>query len=133
MNTKIKNTISLLVLLTILGSYSFVKAETSSGEWVKKEQRINGSWMIESRADGSYLVLDESFKTRKAPDLKFILSNKPIDQVNSKNALDGGKIVALLDSNRGEQSYKLPDDYADYTTLLLHCEQFSKLWGAASL
>lgn len=133
MNTKIKNTISLLMLLTILGSYSLAKAETISGEWVKKEQRISGAWAIESRADGSYLVLDENFKTKKAPDLKFVLSNKSVDQLTSSNALDGGKIVALLESNRGEQSYKLPDDYADYTTLLLHCERYSKLWGATSI
>lgn len=130
---KIKSTISLLMLLTILGGYSLAKAETISGEWVKKEQGIIGSWMIEQRTDGSYLVLDEDFKTRKAPDLKFILSNKPIGEVTNSNALDGGIIVALLESNRGEQSYKLPDDYADYATLLLHCEQYSKLWGAASL
>lgn len=133
MNTKTKNTIVLLVMLAALGSYSFARAEISSGEWIKKEQRIQGSWSIETRNDGSYLVLDESFKTRNAPDLKFVLSKQSVADVTSRNAMNGGKIIALLKSNRGGQSYKLPDDFGDYKTLLLHCEQYSKLWGASNL
>ncbi|MFK7865506.1 MAG: DM13 domain-containing protein [Pseudohongiellaceae bacterium] len=133
MKNKMTSTITLMFLMAILGGYSYAQAETVSGEWVKKERKISGMWTIEDRVDGAYLVLDENFKTRKAPDLKFILSNQSIDSVTSKNAMEGAQVVALLQSTRGEQSYKLPDNYTDFSTLLLHCEQYSKLWGGTSL
>lgn len=133
MMRKINSTFALVILITVLGGYSYAQADTSSGEWVKKERSIAGVWTIEDRADGAYLVLGEDFKTRKAPDLKFVLSNQSIDTVTSRTAMEGAQIVALLQSTRGEQSYKLPDNYADFSTLLLHCEQYSKLWGGTSL
>jgi len=104
-----------------------------SGVWVKKSQAINGRWRIEPRSDGAYLVLGDDFKTRKAPDLKFLLSNLSVDQANNKNALDGGVLISLLKSPKGAQSYKLPENYPSFTTLLLHCEKYSKLWGAAQI
>lgn len=104
-----------------------------SGTWTKKYQKIHGAWKIEKKGDAHYLVLDEKFKTRKAPDLKFVLSNHPLEDVNGKNAMQGALIIENLKSNKGAQRYRLPDNFKDYSTLLLHCEQFSKLWGAASL
>ncbi len=133
MNTKSNNSFVLLLLLAVMGAYSMAYGEGLAGTWTKKEQKISGSWTIEARDDGHYLVLDESFQTRKAPDLKFVLSHQPLDQVTSKTAMQNAQIVSPLLSNKGQQSYKLPSDYANYSTLLLHCEQYSKLWGATSL
>lgn len=133
MKTKIINAVALFLLMAILGGYTHAQADKASGEWVKKERIITGTWTIENRVDGVYLVLDEDFKTRKAPDLKFVLSKQSIDIVSSRNAMEGGQIVALLESAKGEQSYKLPENYKDYSTLLLHCEQYSKLWGATAI
>jgi len=104
-----------------------------TGNWVKKTQKIAGQWRIEERTDGHYLVLNDDFKTRRAPDLKFVLSNLSVGDVNNKNAMQGAKIVALLKSAKGAQTYKLPADYQSYSTLLLHCEKYTKLWGATAL
>jgi len=126
--------ISIAALVSTLGITALAEAqENLSGEWVRKEQRVRGSWSIVERTDGHYLLLDDKFRTRKAPDLKLVLSNLSIEAANGSNALEGGLVVADLQSPRGEQSYKLPENFADYSTLLLHCVEFSKLWGAASL
>ena len=44
-------------------------------------------------------------------------------------------LIARLDSPRGGQRYRIPDtiDLSQYPTLLLHCEQYSKLWGGATI
>lgn len=124
---------SLIVLVAVLGSYSYVNADDISGVWTKKEQTIRGTWSVDVRDDGHYLVLSENFRTRNAPDLKFVLSMKPLSELTSKNAMSGGVVIGSLKSNRGAQSYKLPENYSGYSSLLLHCEEYSKLWGASSL
>ncbi len=104
-----------------------------SGTWIKKSQKIQGTWNILSRDGDTYLVLNEGFKTRNAPDLKFVLSRQSIANVNNRNAMDGVLIIANLRSNSGAQEYKLPSNFDDYSTLLLHCEKYTKLWGAADI
>ena len=104
-----------------------------NGSWVKKSQSIQGQWRIEQREGTAYLVLGDDFKTRRAPDLKFVLSNLSVDEVSNKNAMQGAKLVSQLESSKGAQAYKLPDDYTSYQSLLLHCEKYTKLWGAARL
>jgi len=133
MKTLIK-VISIVGLISALSITVVAESlETPFGEWVKKEQRVRGTWSIAERADGYYLILDENFRTRKAPDLKLVLSNLSVEAANGSNALEGGLIVADLQSVRGDQSYRLPENFSEYSTLLLHCVEFSKLWGAASL
>ena len=133
MRTKQTNSLVLLLLMAVLGSYSIAYGEGASGSWTKKEQAISGGWNIEARDDGHYLVLSEEFRTRKAPDLKFVLSHQGVGEVSSKTAMVEGLVISPLKSNKGQQSYRLPANYGDYATLLLHCEQYSKLWGATSL
>ena len=127
-------TTALMALVMWIGASAAAYAESiTEGTWTKKSNKIKGSWAIEQREDGAYLVLDEDFKTRNAPDLKFMLTNNTVAAVNGKNATKDALFIEKLKSNKGTQSYRLPDNYGDYSTLLLHCEQFSKLWGAASL
>jgi len=105
-----------------------------SGAWEKKSQKIKGTWSIVEQDGGFVLNLSEDFKTRNAPDLKLVLTKASLAETNNNNALaDTHVIISLLESNKGAQSYALPDDYADYDTLLIHCEKYSKLWGGASL
>jgi len=103
------------------------------GLWVKKSQKITGQWRIETRDGEFYLVLGDDFKTRNAPDLKFVLSNTAVADVRNKNAMNGAIFIANLKSSSGAQSYKLPSNFGDYSTLLLHCEKYTKLWGAAAI
>ncbi|MBO1256288.1 DM13 domain-containing protein [Alteromonas sp. 5E99-2] len=104
-----------------------------SGSWTKKSKKIQGQWRIEKRDGDAYLILGDDFKTSKAPDLKFVLSNQTVSDVANKNAMQNALFVADLKSPKGAQEYKLPENFSDYTTLLLHCEKYTKLWGAANI
>lgn len=107
-----------------------VHSESASGSWFKKTQRVSGSWTI----DGRTLTLT-GFKTKKAPDLKIFLSPHPVESLTNKNATRGAKRVALLRSPTGDQAYTLPAGVklSDYRSIMIHCEKYSKLWGAAPL
>ena len=107
----------------------------ASSLWTKKAQQTTGLYSIEQRADGYTLSLSADFKTRKAPDLKIILSPHTPEQATAKNALVGGVVVAALKSNSGAQDYTIDPsvDLGEYRSVLIHCEQYTKLWSAAPL
>ncbi|MEL6360890.1 MAG: DM13 domain-containing protein [Pseudomonadota bacterium] len=112
-------------------------AETvvASGSWTKKSFKSNGTWQIVERADGHYVVLDDDFKTRRAPDLKIFLSPNSAASLSGSNATDGSVLVAELSSNSGAQEYKIPEgtDLTAFQTILIHCQAFSKLWSVAAI
>ena len=122
------------LLLTAAGP-GLLAETVSSGTWSKKSFAIQGSWTLESNGDGYVLVLDDEFKTKSAPDLKLFLSKQDLAAANGKNATRDAVLIAELDKNKGGQRYALPAgvDPADFKTLLLHCEKYSKLWGGAPL
>ena len=135
MKNKILQSFSILIVLV---SAAFLFSQTayaaeSSGTWTKKSNKIAGEWKIIEDADGAKLVLSSDFKTRNAPDLKFILTNATVAEMNGRNAMNGAIVISPLKSNSGEQVYALPANFKDYKTLALHCEQFSKLWGATDI
>ncbi len=105
------------------------------GKWTKKTKKIEGTWKIVEDGGERYIILDEKFKTKKGPDLKIFLSTKTLDTVSNKNAVKGSVKVALLKSNKGAQRYQISAevDLSRYKTLLVHCEKYAKLWGAAKL
>ncbi len=108
----------------------------SSALWKKDSNAITGVWRIEDRGDGRRaLVLDSSFKTKSAPDLKLVFSTESVEKVTKKNVLKTGRVLSLLQSNTGAQEYELPADLdlTKYRTLAIHCEQYTKLWGASAL
>ena len=78
---------------------------------------------------------DEAFKTKKAPDLKVVLSPKSVDQVTNRNALDGAVVVTELKSYSGAQRFKLPDgiNLEDFESVLIHCEKYTFVWSGGSL
>lgn len=125
-----------IIMTAVLGMFFSLAAladhhASSAPHWIKKSQSVKGSWHIETRDDGDYLVLSSDFKTRKGPDLKLMLTKLSSDEVTGKNATSSSITIAPLTSPQGGQSYKLPADYTDYNTLLIHCEKYSKLWGAS--
>ena len=107
----------------------------ASGGWTKRDAAIRGGWRIVAREDGRYIEFDDQFRTRNAPDLKIFLSPRRLDDITSGNATAGAFHVANLNSNRGAQSYRLPDDLdlSAYQSLLIHCEAYEKLWGGAAI
>ena len=109
--------------------------DQSSGTWVKKSKAIKGGWSIEKRGDQHIISFNEKFKTKGGPDLKVFLSPQSIDQVTGRNATQGAELVAVLKSTRGSQEYVLPSniDVSSFNSLLIHCEQYSVLWGGANI
>lgn len=109
--------------------------EQKTGTWVKKDYKITGQWSIEQRGDQQVILFNEQFKTKKGPDLKLFLSPQSIDEVTGRTATNNAVFIAELKSSHGSQEYVLPAgiDVRNFRSLVIHCEQFSVLWGGTSL
>ena len=120
-------------LASALGGAAFA-ADLASGDWDVQKKRISGTWSIIEKDDGRYVVLSDDFKTRKAPDLKIFLSPREAKDVTKRNAT-AGTFVGELQSAKGGQSLKIPEavNLEDFSSLVLHCEQYTVLWGAGDL
>ncbi len=107
----------------------------SGSEWTKKTKAIRGRWEIAKIEDGHVIRFGRDFKTKNAPDLKVVLSPMAVSQAKNDNALKGGVVVSLLRSNKGAQEFKIPEeiDLSRYRSLLINCQQYTKLWGGTSL
>lgn len=107
----------------------------ASGVWTKKKFKSRGTWTVETKGGVTTVSLDEDFKTKNAPDLKILLSPLTVEEINSKNAINDSVLVSLLDSNKGAQSYVIPEgvDLSQYKSIVIHCELYTKLWSAAAL
>ena len=121
--------------LVSLGSLLHADEMVPKGNWTKKNYSVSGEWSIVTKDDGTYVLLDEDFKTRSAPDLKIFLSKKRADDLTNRNATDGAVRVVKLKSAKGAQAYKLPADLdlSEFQSILIHCERFSKLWAVSAL
>jgi electron transfer DM13 len=106
-----------------------------SGVWTKKAFKSSGTWEIFSDGDKTFVRLSADFKTRKAPDLKLFLSPLAAKDANGRNAANGAVLIAPLTSRSGEQVYEIPEavDFANFKSILIHCEAYAKLWSAADL
>lgn len=107
-------------------------------QWTKKTKKVSGSFEIAAMGERSFeLRVGPDFDTSSAPDLKWVLSPHTVAEAKNGNALEGGLIIAALTDDEGAQSFRfeLPEgrDLNDFASLLVHCEQYTKLWGAAAL
>lgn len=135
-----RNTLTALTLPLFLFAMMLLPATTAiaadgdstvhSGTWAKKTYSASGSWKIVKNGEDHYVVLNSKFKTRKAPDLKLFLTPNTASNLTGKNATNNAVRIAKLTSHKGEQRYKLPKgtNPSEYKTLIIHCEQYSKLW-----
>ncbi len=109
------------------------------GEWERESRwtTFEGSWKIIKTGDSFTVELGDDFEAKKAPDLKIFLSKASLDKISGKNAVSLGEpvLVAKLTSYKGRASYKIPAGInpADFTTIIIHCEQYAKLWGGSPL
>ena len=106
-----------------------------TGAWTKKSASIAGKWSLVTRGAERFVVLDASFKTKNAPDLKLFLSPAPLARLSGDNATEGAMLVGKLSSSKGSQEYAIPRgvDLARFKTVIIHCEKYAKLWGGAAL
>lgn len=139
--------LTLLVLgsLTLSPSNAAAQPETTAeaagsvdiaaGAFTNQEYKITGTWRIYTEAGKTYLALSDDFRTRRGPDLKVFLSPLTASEVTGRNATNGSVLVAPLDSNRGAQTFEIPEgtDLTAFQSVVIHCERFSKLWGAGPL
>ena len=105
------------------------------GVWTKKTFKVSGSWSIVEKDGATFVVLSDDFKTRGAPDLKIFLSPQSASSAKGNNATSGSVLISALSSNKGGQMYQIPAnvDVSAYSSILIHCEAYSKLWAAADL
>lgn len=129
-------------LMLALMSFAFlaVSAPASAevvdgGTFTKKKYAISGGWEIIKEGGQTIIRFDNSFKTKQGPDLKVFLSKKSISEVNGRNATQDSVMISVLSANSGTQDYVLPADIniEDFSTILIHCEAYSVLWGGAAI
>lgn len=96
---------------------------------------VVGGWHIEQADGQQVLVLNDSFKAKSGPDVKLFLSPTAASKVTGRNATDGSVFLVQLDRFDGNQRFVLPagTDLSQFKTLVLHCEEYSKLWGTSPL
>jgi len=98
---------------------------------------FEGSWKIVKSGDKHQVVFGNDFNAKKAPDLKIFLSKADFDDIESKNALKNGApvFVAKLTAYKGAATYDIPSniDINQYKTIIVHCEEYTKLWGGSPL
>lgn len=148
MNTFIKKTIiSFGVLATLPGGLaipaygaditpaSISQTHVQGGAFTKKKYGIKGDWQIIQKDGQTILRLSDDFKTKKGPDLKIFLSPKSVAAVSGKTATQGSVLISELNSNKGGQDYVIPANVnlANFSSVLIHCEEFSVLWGGGDL
>lgn len=104
------------------------------GTWDARGFDVDGTWKIVRDGGQFYLILDPTFSTKSAPDLKIYLSSKAAQQIDNRNATEDTVLVARLESNRGAQRYPISErDLSRFKALVLHNEKYSKLWAVAIL
>jgi len=142
MNTIFKTTLLSLAMVTAFGGLSATQAQTPTyssatqasqinQNFVKKRYSIKGSWSVDKNGDQTVISFSDDFKTKGGPDLKVYLSSHSIEELESGAVETSSKKISVLKSNRGAQSYIIPEDInlSEYKSVVIHCEAFSVLWG----
>ena len=130
-----KKVLFLAMASFIMLQIAFSQEVLQSGVWKKIDYKASGNWQLIQKKGEVYLVLDKNFKTKSGPDLHFLLSYKPIEELTNSNTSSNSKIIASLRSNRGFAEYKIPTnlDLKDFQSLVIHCIRYSHLWAGANL
>jgi len=122
-------------MLLLSTSVAQAVADDAAGAFVRKDKSISGDWHIETNGEARYLVLADNFRAARGPDLKVFLSPRSIEDVTGRTATDGALRLGELDSTRGAQRYRIPDDAGleTFESVLVHCERYAVLWGGGEL
>lgn len=107
----------------------------ASGSFARKRKGTSGGWEIVQRGDERVLRLADDFRTGRGPDIKIFLSPTAFADANGGNATQGALLLGQLDSNRGAAALSIPADadLSAFSSVLVHCEEFSVLFGGAPL
>lgn len=109
----------------------------ASGRFVAKGgQQTSGSFFLERVGADLRLVLSDDFRTDEGPDLHVVLTPTRVAEADNDNAMaEGAEVVGKLAKQAGEQVYDLRDNLRleQYNAVVIHCIEFSHLYGAAAL
>ena len=106
-----------------------------SANFVRFNKKLGGDVTVLEVDGRTVLRFGESFRASRGPDLKVFLSPQGLDTVSGRTAVDGAVRLGELKRNRGTQDYVLPEgvNLSEFSSVLVHCEEFSVLWGGAEL
>ncbi len=112
-----------------------VAQELPSGDFVKKKKKLKGSYEVVQRGAKTFIVFSDDFRAANGPDLKIFLSPTAVSDVTGKTAVNGSINIGELKSTKGIQEYEIPAsvNLSDYASVLVHCEEYSVLWGGSDL
>jgi hypothetical protein len=122
--------------LTVPAVEAPVQTQTlAQADFQKKTYSLRGGITVEQRGSQTVIVFSEDFRTRSGPDLKVFLSRNDVASSTGTNATSQSIKLGVLKDNHGAQEYVLPEgvNIADFNSVLVHCEAFSKLWGGADI
>lgn len=127
-----------LLFLSMIFNTMAQTAIIYEGEWEADSYftTFKGSWNITTVDNQHFVNLGDDFEAKKAPDLKIFLSKLSLSEIDGDNAAGTSSVlVAELKKFKGKASYSIPTDInpADYASIIVHCEKYSKLWGGSSL
>lgn len=128
-----------LLLIIAINVQAQINEILFSGEFENESRwtTFEGSWKIVKKGDNYLVELGSDFEAKKAPDLKIFLSKAQFDKISGKNAISLGSpvLVAKLTSYEGKATYQVPAGInpSDFATIIIHCEEYSKLWGGSPL
>lgn len=107
----------------------------ASGDFEKKRKNTRGGYEIVETETGRVLRLNTDFVTGRGPDIKIFLSPLALAEANGDNAVTGSILLGQLASRKGAAQLAIPDDVdlAAFQSVLVHCEEFSVLFGGAPL
>ena len=128
-------TVLILCFLSTFALAAAAQAQLQEGSWTGKSSTIKGGWSIVEENGKHFVLLNDDFSTKKAPDLKLFLSPLSLEKLSNSNATTGSVLIAKLGSHKGAQRYEIPGgvDLSKFQSLIVHCEKYSKLWGGADL
>ncbi len=125
-----------LAAAALVPSASFAEVPVGEAQsFVEKQYEIRGDWSVIEEDGRTIIRFSDDFHTKQGPDLKVFLSPTTIDAVDGDSATDGSVLLGELASPKGGQDYVLPEglSLSDFESVLVHCEEFSVLWGGGSL
>lgn len=123
------------LLATSLIGLPVAQAETvESGRFTRQDYSIKGSWKIVKEGGNHYIELSSDFSTRNGPDIKLFLSPTKVSSLTGSNATNRSIRISTVKAS-GAQRFKLPSGtkLSKFKSVVIHCEKFSKLWGAGKL
>jgi len=124
-----------IIPTTIAYAQTTASATLQDQAFFKKKYKIKGTWSLVQREGKTFVKFSDDFKTKNGPDLKIFLSPKSAEDVKGKTAVEGSLNLGVLKSNKGTQEYEIPPgtDLSQFSTILVHCEAYSILWGGGAL